>query len=49
MAHRETFETVDGCKIKIMRGGQGEPLLYLHGALGVSGWMPFMERTKQPQ
>ena len=35
MAHRETFETVNGCKIRIMRGGQGAPLLYLHGALGV--------------
>src|SRR5882762_11836350 len=43
MPHRETFETVNGCKIRIMRGGQGAPLLYLHGALGVSAWMPFME------
>ena len=47
MAHRETFETVDGCKIRIMRGGQGAPLLYLHGALGVSAWMPFMERLSR--
>ena len=47
MAHRETFETVNGCKIRIMRGGQGAPLLYLHGALGVSAWMPFMERLSR--
>ena len=38
MAHRETFETVNGCKIRMLRGGQGAPLLYLHGALGVYGW-----------
>ncbi len=47
MPHRETFETVNGCKIRIMRGGQGAPLLYLHGALGVAAWMPFMERLSQ--
>jgi len=47
MPHRETFETVNGCKIRIMRGGEGAPLLYLHGALGVSAWMPFMERLSR--
>ena len=47
MAHRETFETVNGCKIRIMRAGQGAPLLYLHGALGASAWMPFMERLSR--
>ena len=40
---KETFETVNGCKIRIRRGGQGAPVLYLHGALGVAAWMPFME------
>jgi pimeloyl-ACP methyl ester carboxylesterase len=44
---RETFETVNGCKIRLMRAGKGAPLLYLHGALGVSAWMPFMEKLAQ--
>ena len=32
---------------QLLRGGQGAPLLYLHGALGVSAWTPFMERLSQ--
>ena len=31
----------------MLRGGQGAPLLYLHGALGVYGWTPFMEQLSQ--
>ena len=44
MPARESFETVDGCKIRIMRAGKGAPLLYLHGARGISAWLPFMEQ-----
>ena len=47
MPHRETFETVNGCKIRVLRGGQGAPLLYLHGALGVYAWTPFMEQLSR--
>ena len=47
MPHRETFETFNGCKTRLLRGGQGAPLLYLHGALGVYGWTPFMERLSR--
>jgi pimeloyl-ACP methyl ester carboxylesterase len=47
MPHRETFETVNGCRIRVLRGGTGPPLLYLHGALGVYAWTPFMERLSQ--
>jgi len=47
MAHRETFETVTGCRIRLMRGGQGEPLLFLHGAAGAQRWLPFMETLAQ--
>ena len=25
MAHQETFETVTGCRIRVMRKGQGQP------------------------
>jgi len=43
MAFRETFETIAGCRIRIMRGGEGEPLVFLHGASGASVWAPWME------
>jgi pimeloyl-ACP methyl ester carboxylesterase len=47
MSPRETFETVNGCKTRIMRSGSGAPLLFLHGAGGVRVWLPFMERLSQ--
>ena len=28
-------------------GGDGPPLLYLHGAVGQKGWAPFLERLSQ--
>jgi pimeloyl-ACP methyl ester carboxylesterase len=43
MAHVESFETVAGCRIRIMRKGAGEPLLFLHGASGAGRWLPFMD------
>ncbi|HKV37571.1 MAG TPA: alpha/beta hydrolase [Blastocatellia bacterium] len=30
-----------GHKVQIMEGGEGEPLLYLHSALGENLWLPF--------
>lgn len=47
MPYQEHFETVAGCKIRIMRGGSGEKLLFLHGARGASAWLPFMETLSQ--
>ena len=47
MPYQEHFETIAGCKIRIMRGGSGEPLLFLHGARGASAWLPFMETLSQ--
>lgn len=43
MSHTHDFVTVRGCKTELYRGGSGEPLLFLHGAGGNAGWMPFME------
>src|SRR5580658_11138679 len=34
--------TVRGCRIRLMRGGSGDPLLYLHGASGAA-WLPFLQ------
>ena len=39
----ESMMTVDGCQIRLRRGGNGPPLLYLHGANGVASIQPFME------
>lgn len=47
MPYQEHFETIAGCKIRIMRGGRGEKLLFLHGARGASSWLPFMETLSQ--
>lgn len=47
MSHREFTETVAGCRVRIMRKGDGVPLLFLHGAAGASGWLPFMETLSQ--
>src|SRR5512138_2780902 len=44
MNGQESFETVTGCKVRLLRGGKGAPLLYLHGARGGGVWLPFMER-----
>lgn len=44
MSGKEHFETVAGCKVRLLRGGKGAPLLYLHGARGGGVWLPFMEK-----
>jgi len=41
---REDFITVAGCRTFVMRGGEGPPLLYLHGAGGGGIWSPFLQR-----
>jgi pimeloyl-ACP methyl ester carboxylesterase len=44
---KETFETFNGCRIRLMRAGQGAPLLFLHGGGGAPVWLPFMESLAQ--
>ena len=39
--------TVAGCSVNVMRGGKGEPLLFLHGAGGAGIWLPFMEELPE--
>jgi pimeloyl-ACP methyl ester carboxylesterase len=39
----ESWETIAGCKISMLRGGKGAPLLFLHGARGAGVWLPFFE------
>jgi pimeloyl-ACP methyl ester carboxylesterase len=39
----ESWETIAGCKINVLRGGKGAPLLFLHGARGAGVWLPFFK------
>jgi pimeloyl-ACP methyl ester carboxylesterase len=43
----ESFVEVSGCKVRLRRGGKGEPLLFLHGASGAPVILPFMEKLAQ--
>ena len=43
MTQVEQFITVHGTRIRMLRGGSGPPLLFLHGASGHTGWLPFLE------
>ena len=47
MAYKTDFLSVAGCKVHVMRGGTGAPLLYLHGASGAPVWQPFMEKLAE--
>lgn len=44
---QDGFETIAGCRTKVMRAGAGAPLLFLHGSGGAGAWTPFMERMSQ--
>lgn len=35
---------IRGCAVSLQRGGEGQCLLYLHGAAGAGAWLPFMDQ-----
>ena len=41
MSFEETFLNIRGTKIQMLKGGSGDPLLYLHSAGGEVAWLPF--------
>ena len=43
----ESWETIAGCKINVLRGGKGTPLLFLHGARGAGVWLPFFKTLSE--
>ena len=45
--YRETFETIAGCRTRIMRAGAGQPLIFLHGARGASAFAPVMAKLAE--
>jgi pimeloyl-ACP methyl ester carboxylesterase len=44
---KEEFVTINGCRIFLQRGGEGPPLLWLHGAGGGGRWTPALQRLAQ--
>jgi len=38
---------LNGRKVQIMEGGEGEPLVYLHSAYGENLWVPFHEKLSE--
>lgn len=43
MAYERADITVRDVRIRTHRGGQGEPMVFLHGANGASAWLPFFD------
>src|SRR5271156_5183848 len=45
MPHTEEMVTVNGTRIRVLRGGRvgAPPLVFLHGAGGHTGWMGFLD------
>jgi pimeloyl-ACP methyl ester carboxylesterase len=47
MPYTETMLELRGTRIRVLRGGRGQPLIFLHGASGHVGWLPFLETLSQ--
>jgi len=45
--HIQSFVDIHGCRINVLRGGKGPPLLYLHGGGGGGIWLPFLDKLAQ--
>src|SRR4029453_8426348 len=51
MPHSTEMITVDGATVRLLRGGPAaagaQPVVFLHGAGGHTGWMGFLEALSQ--
>jgi pimeloyl-ACP methyl ester carboxylesterase len=43
----EETVAIRGTRIRVVRGGGGPPLIFLHGASGHVGWLPFLDRLSR--
>src|SRR5947208_5415704 len=43
-AHSISTLAIRDCRIRLMRGGSGAPLVFLHGGGGIGIWLPSMTR-----
>jgi pimeloyl-ACP methyl ester carboxylesterase len=41
---KESYETIAGCKVQMLRGGKGPTVLFLHGGGGAGVWFPFFQQ-----
>jgi pimeloyl-ACP methyl ester carboxylesterase len=41
--HKAETIDINGCATEVRRGGNGETLLFLHGAGGISAWTPYLD------
>jgi pimeloyl-ACP methyl ester carboxylesterase len=46
-AYTEALLDVHGCRVNLLRGGKGPPLLFLHGASGGGIWQPFHDKLAE--
>ena len=46
-AYRQSEIEIRGCRVNLLRGGAGPPLLFLHGASGGGIWHPFLDRLAE--
>jgi len=42
--HSDEMIAIGQCRIRLMRGGRGAPLVFLHGGGGIGIWLPCMAR-----
>jgi pimeloyl-ACP methyl ester carboxylesterase len=47
MTPTEQMLELRGTRIRVLRGGSGPPLMFLHGASGHVGWLPFLDQVSQ--
>lgn len=47
MSYHEEQLTIRGTSIQMLKGGSGDPVLYLHSAGGEMRWLPFFEQLAQ--
>jgi pimeloyl-ACP methyl ester carboxylesterase len=48
MPAKEVTFKIRNVNVRLLRGGEGAPLIFLHGATGFPGWLPMFDRLAAP-